>query len=240
MKQKLTILPLLLLLLTHQTWAQELNPVEKASTPKGFVAVSGGVALPVGDFFSSDVDNNSEAGFARIGYNLNLNAGYRLEKAFGIAGTFFYSRFKLDQKAIREALNGSVTEGTVSADHWQYWGIMAGPMATLDVADKVNVDLKLLGGYARANIPVIRYEVVGLPQAALVSPDKWTDAFSWQIGTNLRYHFARNTCLHAALDYNFMRPNWKFDYSSNGSTNNVDVDQKMGVIDAVVGIGVTF
>ncbi len=218
--------------------AQDAEPVAKTSKtpPKFFLAFSAGPAIPVGAFASKDINASSDAGLANLGYNLNLHSGYQISDYFGVTGNFLYSRFQMDQGAITRYLNSSGSGGVnATADHWQYWGVIAGPMATLPVSDEIFFDFKAMGGYARANMPVIGFQLAGYPSASLQTPEKWSDVFAWQLGTNMRYNFATNACLFANFDYNHMEPVWKFNF--NGE--DLKVQQKMGVIDFTVGVGIT-
>jgi hypothetical protein len=235
MKHALT---LFLIMLSGMAGAQDVSTGTKKAR-NFYLAASVGPAFPVGKFASADLSTDDEAGLAKTGYNLNLHAGYTLTKGFGLSSSIFMSRFKVDNDAVSRFLNGSGGSGvSATADHWQYWGIMAGPMGIIDVGDNVYLDVRALMGFARANLPVINFTLEGIPDLSAVTPDRWTDAFSWQIGTNLRYNFTDRACFFTNVDYNFMRPKWSYDVTENGSTRNVSIEQKMGVLDISLGVGV--
>jgi len=207
---------------------------KKSPETKFFAAFTAGPTFPVGVFGSVESNLYSDAGLAKVGYNLNLHTGYSFEKNFGLASTIMYSRYSLDDKAVSTILNGSGLGGTVTADHWQYWGINIGPMATVDLSEKVFWDFKLLAGYARANAPVVKYAIEGY--GSVSTPEKWADAFTWQLGTDLRYNIASHVSLFGNLAYNYMKPTWKFDLGSE----NVTMYQRMGTVNLTVGAGVDF
>ena len=233
MKKLLFITPLLLLTVLF-SFGQE---VTKKTNPKFFIAFSGGTAVPVGAFASFKTDSASDAGLAKVGYNFNLHAGYNVSETFGIASTIFYSKFQLNQDAVKKILSsGSSSISNAAANHWQYWGIVAGPMGTVKLSDDIFMDFKLMGGYGRANMPVLRFEVDGLPKTNVVTPERWSDAFAWQLGTDLRYNFSPNACFFTNLDYNYMRPKWSFNLNSE----TINLEQKMGVLDINLGLGLTF
>ena len=217
-------------------YGQETTTETKNVAPKFFLAFTAGPSIPVGAFASKTISETSDAGLANLGYNLNLHTGYQISDNFGITGNVMYSRFQLDNDAVNRYLNSSGSGALNStADHWQYWGVIAGPMATLPVGNDIFFDFKAMGGYARANMPVIGFQMAGLPSGAQ-TPEKWSDVFAWQFGTNMRYNFAKNACLYANLDYNHMEPTWKFSFSNE----QFDITQKMGAIDFTVGVGLTF
>lgn len=234
--KKLLFIAIALIMINSIGFAQETAEKKTTASPKFFLAFTAGPAVPVGAFASKSVSETSDAGLANLGYNLNLHTGYQVSDYFGITGNVLYSRFQLNQDAVNRYLNSSGSGALNStADHWQYWGVIAGPMATLPVGNDVFFDFKAMGGYARANMPVIGFQIGGLPSGAQ-TPEKWSDVFAWQFGTNMRYNFAKNACLYANLDYNHMEPTWKFTFLNE----NFALKQKMGVIDFTVGVGLTF
>lgn len=238
MMKKLLFITILSFVLQGKAFSQETVAESKTGkeNPKFFLAFTAGPAIPVGAFASKNISSASDAGLANLGYNLNLHAGYQISKNFGVAGGVYYSRFQLDQDAISRYLNSSGSGGiNATADHWQYWGVIAGPMATLPVGNDVFFDFRAMGGYARANMPVIGFQLAGYPTSSTQTPEKWSDVFAWQFGTNMRYNFTKNACVFANFDYNHMEPVWKFNF--NGE--DTKVEQKMGAIDLTVGIGLT-
>ena len=209
----------------------------KKNEKKFFAAISVGPSFPVGNFASKDLTNNIDAGLAKVGYNANLHTGYQLTEQFGLASTIFISKYNVDNDAVQRFLNGNGGSSlNATADHWQYWGISIGPMGTFDLGGDVKLDIKTLLGYARANMPVIRFDLEGAELSA-VTPDRWTDAFSWQVGADLRYHFNPSTFFFTNLDYNYIKPKWTYPIAGGGSES---YEQKTGVVDFNVGIGVAF
>ena len=233
--KKVLFVFMIFMLHTFQTSAQE-----KAEKSKYYIGITGGVSAPVGAFGSTDTTSEN-AGLARAGYNLNLNAAYHINDNFGLASSIFYSRFKLDQTAIGQIIEtGSITDIHASADHWQYLGLEVGPTATIPVNEKIFIDFKGLLGIAYANMPVYRFELSGLPSLAIVTNDEWDYSFTWRLGTGMRYNFGKGFCFLANADYNYLKPTWKYDVPSDGGTQKVEDEQKIGSLDLNVGFGVTF
>ncbi len=228
---KKIIISLTLVFITFSVIAQEKSTVYNQ---KLFLILSGGPSLPVGSFSSKDVDANTKAGLATIGYNINLNSGYHFTDRFGIASTIFYSLYKIDQDALHkfELLNAAVST-TKNVDHWQYFGIVIGPMATFKLMDQLFLDIKGMAGFARVNLPTVKEEIVGTGIILSSSSDRWTDAFAIQLGSNLRYNFASRLCLFTNVDYGFMNPKWT-------STESEDIKQEMGAVNFNVGAGIRF
>lgn len=185
---------------------------------KLFLALSGGPSLPVGDYQSKSLDNE-QAGLAKTGYNLNLHFGYQAQKNFGITSNLLYTKHSIDESAIHQI------DPELSADHYQYYGITVGPMVTVPASDKILFDFKVLGGITNVNFPVISYQNA-------FGEEKWGAAFTWQLGTDLRFNFGKKTFLIANLDYTNMKPKMTVD--------EIDVEQKMSALDINVGIGFNF
>ncbi len=59
-----------------------------------FLSFSAGPSFPVGAFGKHDL-NDTQAGFAKTGYNLNLDLMYRINQAVILDATILYSRFDL-------------------------------------------------------------------------------------------------------------------------------------------------
>ncbi len=232
--KKTIILIQLMILISFTSFSQGSgNKSSLVDDTKFFAALSGGPSIPVGVFQKKDFAVTSEAGLAKVGYVLNANLGYKFHNNFGIASTVFYSMYKLDQKAISDFIGKSTTTVVgATADHWQYVGVVAGPMATVPLMEKLFIDFKAMAGYAHANMPVIKVQLEGLPAPVNASQEKWADAFAWQLGTNLRYNLSSKFCLFGNADYNYMKPTWKTDVG--------DVVQKLGVVDINVGVGANF
>lgn len=102
---------------------------------KGFIGLSLGVSIPVGDF--ADKSN----GLAKTGMQLNLiNFGYLFSENFGISGMWFGAANPLD-------LDGY--------DPWSYGGLMVAPFLSFPLSDKVEWDFRPMIGYSVTTLPDI-------------------------------------------------------------------------------------
>jgi hypothetical protein len=235
MKKLLFILPVFV----FASFTTKAQSTTKATSNPFYVALMGGAAIPVGVFGSRDGNKFEDAGFAQVGLNLKLNGGYNINSNFGITSNIMYSRFQLNNKAVNEILGSSSNAG-IDVDHWQYWGIVVGPMGTVSLTDDLLLDVKALCGYASANSPQVKFSIEGVPDVQMVTTDKWRDAFTWQVGTQLRYNFSKTAFVIGNVDYQYMKPKWKYDITSNGTGSDIVIDQKMGALNLNVGVGLTF
>jgi hypothetical protein len=234
MKKQLFITTLMLLMISA-TYSQTTSKME---TKKFNIGLSTGFAFPVAFFKSKDYNHFQDPGFAKTGFNINLEGSYHIIKNFGIASKFMFSNFGVDEEAAKRYLPISVTPS--STDHWQYFGILAGPMGTIDLGDNFSMDVKGLVGYARANAPVLKFNLEEISGITLATSDKWSDAFAWQLGTDFKYKFANNFNIFTNIDYSYMKPRWSFDLTAGGSKTSAIVHQRMSVIDVNLGVGVDF
>ena len=217
--------------------AQETNEtIKKSIENKYYLGVSFGLATPVGDFASKSTDINAKAGFAKTGFNTNLHFAYLASKYFGFASNFSYSTHKINTDAFYAAIQEADPSFKLSADHWQYFTLLVGPMATVSASDKAFFDFKLLGGISDINFPTLR-GTHGSVNAS--SKEKWETAFAWQIATNFRYNFTPKAFFLVNLDYSHTKPKANITVT-NGSTEVVGVEQEVGVINTNVGIGINF
>jgi Outer membrane protein beta-barrel domain len=221
---KKLLLMITVLLISGATMAQG----SKGKVTKSFLAFHGGPSIPVGDFGSSDF-NNEKAGFTKTGFTLNLNYGYNFNKHVGLTGAAFYNRFNLDKSAFLQDLPG------VNADHWQFYGLTAGPMLNHELSDKVVLDLRVMGGLANANTPKFTYE-----GTEVVKEDwKWTPVF--QGGVNLRFNTGGNVFIFTNADYMWMQPEFKLMSSGGDGATLVDrIHQTIAVANLTGGVGIRF
>ncbi|WP_423128447.1 outer membrane beta-barrel protein [Gaoshiqia sp. Z1-71] len=167
---------------------------------KGYIGLSLGPAFPVGDFAGKSVD---EGGFAKIGLNLCLvNFGYKFGENFGIAGLWSGSAHNFDMYGI---------DGD-----WAYGSLMAGPMMSMPLSGRVDLDLKWMVGLVSA-----RFEPNDFGKED-------GEGFGWDLGASLRYHFTEKWSLLVNADYFSAKPKFK--------TYGVESEQKISAINVHIGI----
>ncbi len=193
-------------------------------TPKSFLAFHGGPSFTIGDFNSTD-ENNEKAGFAKTGLNLNLNYGYLFNKNIGITAAGFYNRYNLDKGFLHDL------PGT-DLDHWQFYGLSVGPMFSHAINDKMAVDLRIMGGVANANTPRFTFD------GELLIKEDWKMAFMFQGGLDLRINTGGNVFIFTNADYMGMQPEFKIE-----DITGTEVDrrhQTISVINVTGGVGIKF
>lgn len=190
-----------------------------------------GPSFPVGDFSSKSFDNE-QAGFANTGVALNLNYAYQFQKTFAVTGAVFYNRNNT-QKTIPVA----VEEGPdvdLHLDHWQFYGISAGPMLSFELAPKLYSDLRVMGGIADANSPEITYE------GMVIAKEDWSITPVIQGGLNLRYNTGKRFFVYTGVDYLYLKPTFNYTYLDIAEFPSQEIKQKISVLNVSAGAGIRF
>ncbi len=106
---------------------------------KGFIGLSIGASIPVGDF-ADKLD-----GLAETGLHLNLiNFGYLFSENFGVSATWFGAANPIDAYGI---------------DPWSYGGIMVGPLLSFPLSEKVDWDFRPMIGYSVTTLPDVGWGI---------------------------------------------------------------------------------
>jgi hypothetical protein len=190
-----------------------------ATGEKSFLILSGGPSFPVGDYGSTNV-NNTQAGLARTGYNVNLQYAYYLSKNYGLTATALYTKHALD--------NSLFSAADVSADHWQYYGLVVGAISSAPVSPKTTFDFSLMAGIARVNSPRISNN-----NAEMVA-ESWATAVPVKADANMRFRLSNNWQVLTGINFIYMDPKFKMDGTGE------EFRQKMNVLGLNAGIGFGF
>jgi len=193
---------------------------------KSYLSVQPGISFPLGNFTSRDL-SNEDAGFAVAGFAIDLAYQYEFDKNVGIAVQGFYNR---NDVAIRK-LRDQTGVPNLSLDHWQFLGLVAGPVFTYPISDKVKGDFRVMGGFATANSPAIA------TNGTVLAPEDWSGAGVFQAGINCRVDLGSNAFFIGGLDYRYLSPKFK---SNSEFIGLVEATQKMSTLKVGIGIGIAF
>lgn len=211
---------------------------------KFFLALHGGPSFPVGDFSKKDMAANENSGYAKTGYTINLTGAYQVQKNFGFAADFFYNRYKANKvistfDVIDEVVDGesglTSIEVPLTLNHWQHYGVAAGPMLTFNVVKNVDADVRIMGGVANANSPKIIYDNV------VMAKEDWAIAPVFKSGIDLRIGTGGNLFVLLNADYLYLKPHFKYTYTNENEQEVTEkVKQRMEAINVTAGIGYRF
>lgn len=177
--------------ITKETFDSKKSDFNSSSDRrKGFIGLSLGASIPVGDFA------DKSDGLAKTGIQLNLiNFGYLFSENFGITATWFGAANPLDADGY---------------DPWSYGGIMAGPLLSFPLSQKVEWDFRPMIGYSVTTLPDIGY---GTEQAS---------SFALNIGTVFRVNVGSKMALLLSADYFSTKPEFK-DYGFEQSIGTISL-----------------
>jgi hypothetical protein len=155
----------------------------QTSDRRGFIGMSLGPSIPVGDFASK---YSSNAGGANVGVNLSLaNFGYMFANNFGVTALWFGAAHKVDT-------NGSGYDAT-----WSYGGLLGGVLYSMPISDQLNFDLKAMVGFATAKLDIHNYG------------NTTANGAGFDFGAALRYHFSDRWSMLMTADYFTSKPNFE-------------------------------
>lgn len=220
-------------------YGQQDNVVQEK---KQFIAFHAGPAVPVGSFGKTHITNSTgifedrESGFAQTGFTVRVNYQYQLMKNFGVAAAAFYNNNKINSAKFLEELNRSISESgmTISGiklDHWQWYGITAGPALSDNLSKNVRADIRIMGGVANINSPKVSFE-----GTTIVSED-WSVAPVLGASAGLQFNVNSNLFVIANAGYQYMRPKFTLESDVDGSTTTQKSEQKIEVFTISAGIG---
>lgn len=152
----------------------------QSSDRKGFIGIALGPAIPIGDFADNSLSNDN-AGFAKNGFNFSpVNFGYKFGQYLGISASWFGASYSVDVSEV-DAL-------------WSYGGLMAGPMLSFPINEKLDFDLKGMIGFVSATSDLDEYE------------ENDGTGVAFDMGASFRYNFTEKWCLLINGDYFISNP----------------------------------
>jgi opacity protein-like surface antigen len=201
---------------------------------KSFIAFHGGPSFPIGDFSSRNF-NNSNAGFAKTGFNINLDYAYLFTKSIGVTASLFVNKYDINDADLNVKPAGSEGFIPVNLDHWQFYGITAGPVYSINVGKNIFTDIKVMGGVVNANAPIIKL------QGQKLTKEEWKVAGIFQAGAGLKFGVGKNIFIVTNANYMHLNPTFKYTYTEvvAGQTAE-EFHQKMDIISVTAGVGYNF
>jgi hypothetical protein len=120
----------------------------------GFISLSIGPSIPVGNFANKDI-KNANAGFAKTGSKVGINAGFKLLENVNIGASLFYSVNSYDVSSLTQKLANDypgTTWGT-SGRSWDIYGGMVGLTYSYPFKNRFVSDFKFQSGFMQSSIP---------------------------------------------------------------------------------------
>ena len=193
---------------------------------KFMIGITGGVSIPLGNFAKTDY-YNSASGFAGTGGNFGITGTWYVDKHWGITELFSYQRFgfaggnnmALGMQSFPGGFDvDSVTFNVRGNNHT--FSFLIGPSYTLGINKKLDLDLRLLGGFVNANLAGNNITLTdgGVTDPTFYQVVSWANTFGGQLGAALRYRMARHIAVSLNADFLYSRPD--FEVNNINRNNN--------------------
>lgn len=204
---------------------------------KGYIAISLGGSLPLGDYAKNSYDNSVSgdkmgAGFATFGMVADLSFNYKLTSQFGLLGQIGVITNGIDKDAYDKYL-GSAVEINKS---WSSAKVLIGVNYSFSMNKNLYVEPRVLIGILNVSAPEIWSSMSKNTSSSAVG-------FSYDIGVGARYNINNAVCLMGGIDYLGTGTNEiKGDVEVSGIggnkyTSSYTMKQALSMINISVGVG---
>lgn len=208
-----------------------------AQNEQGYIGLSVGPSIPVGNFASTDL-NNETAGLAKPGAIFDISFAYPLgQGSFGIMGLLRGQANPFDAQALADELArmSPGTAFTVEAKPWSVGGLMAGGYGVFYVTDRTSFEARAMIGFMNASSPEIKIKTGSdwVRQSSVAG-----NTVGFLVGAGFRFDISKRMYLLTMLDYMGEKPEFK-DYeitSSTGENAKDTFSQPMGAINLSIGL----
>jgi hypothetical protein len=206
--------------MTFMTVSAMGQPVKTAKEQPSILSFNAGISVPIICYAKTDLSKNNFAGFAKMGFTLEVNYRYLFTKSIGIAGKAFYASNKTDLRVLQSS----------GHDRYTYFGFMSGPLISAGLSSRVRTDFQITGGIARAISPRILYR-----NEVLMNKDAST-TFVWSCGAGLSYDLSGSTFLTFRTDQTQLKPK----FNKHVPDESLKDEQHIVVMTVDSGFGIKF
>ena len=187
---------------------------------KGYVALSIGASVPMGDF-GSNSSTNEDAGLAKTGLLIDLSSAYKLGKNFGLALAFRSQSNAIDDQLYLDVAYSANPDPywSVVSEDWAIGGLLGGAYGSFPIGTgKSSFEVKGLIGFSLSSYPEIKITGVynGATEYVLIGSDQ-ASSFCYLIGGGFKFNVGKRTCLLLGVDYFKAKPEFS---DINISTSN--------------------
>lgn len=208
---------------------------------KGYIGISLGPSIPMGDLSSKDADNEA-AGWANTGAVFDISFVYRLgEGNFGITALLRGQANPTDAQGLADELANQVAgvNWTVESDGWGIGGLMFGGFGSFPLSEKATFDTRAMIGFLSASSPEITITGTGAGGTAWVKQGSTTaTSFAYLVGAGFKFDINSKLYLLTNLDYLGSNPEFSNVelIASDGSRETDTWSQSMGTLNLSIGI----
>ena len=242
--KKLLILLIVYFLIISSAMSQQYRSSSHKDS-KGYVALSLGLGIPLGDFASTDLQNEN-AGLALGGGVFDISFAYLIGKQFGISAALKGQSWAVDAQGVANELAqiDPTASWEVESTPWGAGGLWLGPYGSFEVSTKTNLELRAQLGFITATSPEMTITASSgatSSTATQLSSTGSTIAYLIGIGFKVNLGKSKRVCFLSHMDYTSMEPEFTvIAISPNSPSNSSTFSQKMDSFSITFGIGINF
>jgi hypothetical protein len=213
----------------------------KAQNEKGFIGISLGPSIPMGDLASKN-PNNSAAGWANTGAIFDVSFAHKIGGGnFGITALLRGQSNPVDVDAFAEELvnQSPGVKWTVESSSWGIGGLMFGGFASFPVSEKASFDTRVMIGFLSSASPDYTITGSGPGGTAWVKQGTTTaTSFAYMFGAGFKFDIAPRLYLLTNLDYLGSKPEFRNveTTTSLGERQRSTWSQNMGTLNLSIGV----
>jgi hypothetical protein len=213
----------------------------QAQDKKGYIGLSIGPSIPMGDLASKDADNDA-AGWANTGAIFDISFAYKLGNGnFGISALLRGQSNPTDAQSLADELANQVAgvNWTVESAGWGIGGLMFGGFGSFPISEKSSFDSRAMIGFLSATSPEITITGSGPGGTVWVKQSSTAStSFAYLLGAGFKFDLGKKLYLLTNLDYLGSNPEFKNveTTASDGTREKNTWSQSMGTINLSVGI----
>jgi len=194
--------------------------------------VDGGIAMPAGNFGSTDNSNGTINGFAKSGFHYDIYAGVRLISCLGIMAQYGANNNSFNTAAINTPPGGSASAsgGYTTSEY------LVGPYLSFKLI-KIKIEVKLLAGEVTNKYPTLSFDSYG---NSVSDAFQNGSGFGYCAGAKIKYMVAGGM-LGIGLGLNYVGSDmnysgWSQTSVSGGTTQYGSFKTSVGLIEATLGL----
>lgn len=219
-----------------------IGPCIAQDVSGSYIGISGGYALPSGNFAKSDY-LDLKAGFAQSGPLLSLDGAYFFKNHIGVGAVVSLANFGIKDKETLAAgyvEAFAVDEVTMTVGSYKMLNVLPAVYYTLPL-NKLNVDFRVMAGYTSLTMPEIKVQLEDAADTPLIQKKSTGSGLGLGVGAGLRYQLVSHLGLALRLDYLYTKPSIDVTYENlNNPTDSFRLltkyDESIGILNASLGL----
>lgn len=191
--------------------AQSRIDLDKLFLKKSSISVSYGMSVPVLEFASSSLGEQS-AGYAQTGQSLRFCFSYESLPLLGVKLGYMQHVFPFNEDALLanyRTLNQPATVNYVDVDDYYLQGLIVGFFVPLRYP-KTTIELGVSGGFATANLPQLDFSVTSAASTQqFLLPEATSRNLIYMAGLRIKHKLIRNVLITAEADFLYSEQTYK-------------------------------